>query len=175
MDGHVGRRWIEPGVGRKEPERGQQKRGAAKARSEGRSLAVAANSWLTIGGASTEFGQNDEDPGSRTAGLPLKRAKPESDEAIVPMKSAKTLVTLAPSMEGRAEAAGKFAVGNARSTQSEATRVHAVRRVGRLSARAAGRSSTRGGSPVREIRPPGSVRGAARKGGPYRNDKTATR
>ena len=28
---------------------------------------------------------------------------------------------------------------------------------------------TRGGSPVREIRPPGSVRGAARKGGPYRD------
>src|SRR4051794_39564731 len=28
---------------------------------------------------------------------------------------------------------------------------------------------TRGGSPVREIRSPGSVRGAARKGRPYRN------
>lgn len=28
---------------------------------------------------------------------------------------------------------------------------------------------TQGGSPVREIRTPGSVRGAAREGGPYRD------
>ena len=62
----------------------------------------------------------------------------KSDEAIVPRKSAKTLVTLVESMEGRAEAAGKSAVGNARSTQSEVTRAHAIRRVGGLSARAAG-------------------------------------
>jgi hypothetical protein len=43
----------------------------------------------------------------------------KSDEAIVPRKSAKTLVTLVESMEGRAEAAGKLAVGNAYSTLSE--------------------------------------------------------
>ena len=34
---------------------------------------------------------------------------------------------------------------------------------------AVSRSLIRGGSPVREIRSPGSVRGAARKGGPYRD------
>ena len=34
---------------------------------------------------------------------------------------------------------------------------------------------TRGGSPVREIRSPGSVRGAARKGRPYRNDRWSFR
>jgi hypothetical protein len=57
----------------------------------------------------------------------------KSDEAIVPKKSAKTLVTLVESMEGRAEAAGKLAVGNACSTQREKKRAHAIRRVGRLS------------------------------------------
>src|SRR6185295_13509826 len=45
-----------------------------------------------------------------------------------------------------------------------------LRRVGPASRQGALRCPLiRGGSPVREIRPPGSVRGAPRKGGPYRN------
>lgn len=65
--------------------------------------------------------------------LQIEQALPErspsfekSDEAIVPRKSAKTLVTLVESMEGRAETAGKLAVANAYSTQSETIRAHAV-------------------------------------------------
>jgi len=43
----------------------------------------------------------------------------KSDEAVVPMKSAKMRVTPFESMEGRAEAKGSFAARNAPSTQSE--------------------------------------------------------
>ena len=57
----------------------------------------------------------------------------KSDEAIVPRKSAKTLVTLVESMEGRAEAAEKLVAGNACSTQCETTCVNAMRRPGQLS------------------------------------------
>jgi hypothetical protein len=113
--------------------------------------------------------QDGRQPWERDERYATAVAFEKSDEAIVPRKSAKTLVTLVEPMEGRAEAAGKLAVGNAHSTQSETMRAHAVWRVDRTSARAAGGSLPRGGSPVREIRPPGSVRGAARKGGPYRN------
>ena len=115
--------------------------------------------------------QDGRQPWERDERYATAVAFEKSDEAIVPRKSAKTLVTLVESMEGRAEAAGKLAVGNAHSTQSETMRAHAIWRVGRTSAQAAGRSLPRGGNPVREIRPPGSVRGAARKGGPYRNGR----
>jgi hypothetical protein len=57
--------------------------------------------------------------GKATSDTPRSQAFEKSDEVIVPRKSAKTWVTPVESMEGRTEAAGKLAVGNAPSTQSE--------------------------------------------------------
>ena len=88
-------------------------------------------------------------------------AAEESDEAIVPKKPAKTRVTPVESVEGRAEAKGKSAVRNALPTQGGDGALTQVQWIGR---RAEWSLSplTRGGSPVREIRSPGSVRGVAR-------------
>ena len=89
----------------------------------------------------------------------------KSDEAVVPGKSAKTRVTPVESMEGRAEAEGKSAARNASPTQGGNDAFTSLRWVGKHC------PLTRGGSPVREIRSPGSVRGAARKGRPYRGER----
>jgi hypothetical protein len=89
----------------------------------------------------------------------------KSDEVVVPKKSAKTRVTPVESMEGRAEAEGNSAASAASSTQCE----HDASPCNRSDTEGSLRSPlTQGGSPVREIRSPGSVRGAARKGRPYR-------
>ena len=90
----------------------------------------------------------------------------KSDEVVVPEKSAKTWVTPVESMEGRAEAEGNSAAPDASSTQSEQGASPCSRSDTEGSLRS---PLTQGGSPVREIRSPGSVRGAARKGRPYRD------
>ena len=90
----------------------------------------------------------------------------KSDEAVVPGKSAKTWVTPVESMEERAEAKGH---PRYEKRCRHRTALNA-RSYGGSGHDASGRFSlSQGGSPVREIRPPGSVRGAARKGRPYRD------
>jgi len=98
----------------------------------------------------------------------------ESDEGVVPKKSAKTWVTPVESMEERPEAKGNLlqetraghCAGNARPTHGSRSggarrkgspRTHHPRTFSSCAA-----PLTRGGSPVWEIRSPGSVRGAAR-------------
>ena len=54
----------------------------------------------------------------------------KSDEVVVPKKSSKTWVTPVESMEGRTEAKGKSAKGNAFSTQSESDALTTLRRIG---------------------------------------------
>jgi len=62
---------------------------------------------------------------------PRSQALEESDEPIVPMKSAKTRVTPVESMEGRGEAKGKLAPRNVRRTQGRERTPTNLERVGR--------------------------------------------
>lgn len=66
---------------------------------------------------------------------PRSQAREESDEPIVPMKSAKTRVTPVESMEGRGEAKGELAPRNALRTQGRAGALTNLERVGRKAAR----------------------------------------
>jgi hypothetical protein len=100
----------------------------------------------------------------------------KSDEVVVPEKSAKTRVTPVESMEGRTKAEGKSAARNASSTQREQDALTCLQRIGERAKQKPKDDSlrtplTQGGSPVRETRSPGSVRGAARKGRPYRDNR----
>jgi len=95
-----------------------------------------------------------------------------SDARVVPTckKSANTRVTPAESMEGRRAANGTSASRNAPRAQDRQGAPTALERIGQRAKQTLLRwPLTEGGSPVREIRPPGSVRGAARKGRPYRD------
>ena len=111
------------------------------------------------------------------SGEPAQEGKPQSgasveksDEVVVPEKSAKTWVTPVESMEGRAEAEGNSAASDVPSTQRE----QGTSPCNRSDIEGPLRSPlTQGGSPVREIRSPGSVRGAVRKGRPYRDREEA--
>lgn len=62
---------------------------------------------------------------------PRSQAIEESDEPMVPMKSAKTRVTPVESMEGRGEAKGKLVSRNVRRTQSRGSTLTELERVGR--------------------------------------------
>lgn len=62
---------------------------------------------------------------------PRSQTLEESDEPIVPMKSAKTRVTPVESMEGRGEAKGKLVSRNVRRTQSRGSTPTKLERVGR--------------------------------------------
>lgn len=62
---------------------------------------------------------------------PRSQTFEESDEPIVPMKSAKTRVTPVESMEGRGEAKGKLVSRNVRRTQSRGSTPTKLERVGR--------------------------------------------
>ncbi len=62
---------------------------------------------------------------------PRSQTFEESDEPIVPMKSAKTRVTPVESMEGRGEAKGKLVPRNVRRTQSRGSTPTKLERVGR--------------------------------------------
>ena len=84
----------------------------------------------------------------------------KSDEAMVPGKSAKTRVTPVESMEGRAEAEGKSTARNASPTHGGKDALTDLQWIGKR--KEVRMPLTQGGSPVREIRSPGSVRGAAR-------------
>jgi RNA-directed DNA polymerase len=72
-----------------------------------------------------------EGPNPQSAG----RALEESDEVIVPKKSAKTWVTPVESMEGRAKAEGKFAVRNAFPAQDGTNALTWIQRIGQRAKR----------------------------------------
>ena len=126
---------------------------------------------VEAGGGQAREGEEPQAVGVRT---PQPQASEESDALVVPTckKSANPWVTPGESMEGRSAANGKSARGNADGTQGpKSPRLH--HRVGRRgSEQELSLPLTEGGSPVREIRSPGSVRGAARKGRPYRDQGT---
>ena len=109
--------------------------------------------------------KDGEQSGEGSEPQSLAKAFEKSDAVVVPGKSAKTWVTPVESMEGRTKAKGMLAGRNAPPTQGGTSAPTDLQRVGHSGARL-----NRGGSPVREIRSPGSVRGAARKGRPYRDE-----
>ena len=73
---------------------------------------------------------DDGQPGEGESHKPWREVAEKSDEAVVPKKSAKTWVTPVESMEGRAEAKGKSAVGNASSTLGEPDALNFLQRMG---------------------------------------------
>ena len=135
-----------------------------------------------LGGASSSMvdgRQRREGPAPQSAQYAFEK----SDAGMVPKKSAKTRVTPVESAEGKAAAEGKSTARNVspatKPTWTMERRAVAIVQEALPTAAPSYRPSlayqtlrrplTQGGSPVREIRSPGSVRGAARKGRPYRD------
>lgn len=107
-----------------------------------------------LGGASPPVvGGRQLGEGSEPQALVVTSEK--SDAVVVPGKSAKTWVTPVEAMEGRTKAKGILAGRNAPPTQGGTSASTDLLRDGYSNTR-----MTRGGSPVREIRSPGSVRAA---------------
>jgi hypothetical protein len=93
----------------------------------------------------------------------------KSDSAIVAMKPANNAGQPAAEwVERRAEAEGNTVELRTRRTLSRASMSQGLDRVRHAALRALP-SFTRGGSPVRESRTPGSVRGVPGNGHPYRD------
>ena len=134
------------------------------------------------GASSSKQGDRQAREGDEPQAVETQVSKPdafeESGAPIVPEKSANSRVTPEESMEGRGAAEGKLAQRNALRTQRRQGRAswsewaegmrEEAEQLNSLILRQALLPLTQGGSPVREIRTPGSVRGAARKGRPYR-------
>ena len=73
---------------------------------------------------------DDRQPREGESRKPWQQVGEKSDEAVVPKKSAKTWVTPVESMEGRAEAKGRSAAGNASSTLGETDALNFLLRMG---------------------------------------------
>jgi RNA-directed DNA polymerase len=84
-----------------------------------------------LGGASPPVMEDGRQPREGRTQKPRSQTPEESDEPIVPMKSAKTRVTPVESMEGRGEAKGKLAPRNAHRTQCRESALTNLERVGR--------------------------------------------
>jgi hypothetical protein len=94
-----------------------------------------ARTCLLYGNRETSVGAHAaREGGGQSAGRqspkPQAHATEESDEAIVPKKSANSRVTPEESMEGRAEANGKSVSRNAPRAQDRNRRAHETRRIG---------------------------------------------
>jgi hypothetical protein len=122
-------------------------------------------------------GQPREGTMPHAAGAPKAHPFEESDAGVVPEKSAKTRVTPVESMEERPKAKGNSLTVKCRPDSGPGTCVSTWSWADRKGTREEERPPagspptvlahraaplTRGGSPVRENRSPGSVRGAAR-------------
>ena len=102
-----------------------------ESKSTARTHTLSAREPGDLGSASSSTMEDDRQPREGRIQKPRSQPSEESDEPIVPEKSAKTWVTPVESMEGRGEAKGKLAPRNVRRTQGRERTPTNLERVGR--------------------------------------------